>query len=93
MEKQLGAIWRFLHSKDWITWVGHGLLAFGGTWLFGWRFMAGWFVGRELSDLAGWFFADKETRRPFREAMKDGFFDLWAALVGAALAEVLKAAL
>lgn len=86
----LRSIWTWLHSSNLITWVGHYLLALGGTFLFGWAFMAGWFFGRETSDLAGWFFADKTTRRPFDEALKDGFFDFWAALAGAATAELVK---
>jgi hypothetical protein len=84
-------IWAKLHSKDLYTWIGHGVLGVGLGFVFGWVFVAGWFVGREVSDFVKWLFSDKATRRPVQEAVKDGFFDLWAPLAGAALAEILKA--
>jgi len=83
-------IWAKLHSKDLFTWIGHGVVGFVLTWFFGYIFTLGAFLYREVSDLIGWFFEDKETRRPFQDKAKDCFFDLWAPLAGAALAEILK---
>jgi hypothetical protein len=84
-------IWAMLHSKDLYTWIGHGILGLSLGFLFGWVFVAGWFVGHEVTDLAKWVFEDKETRRPLQAMAKDGFFDLWAPMLGASIAEIVKA--
>ena len=93
----VGRIWAWLHSKDSITWVGHGVLGFLLTLAFGWQFTLGAFVYREVSDLVSWW-ADPAPvmpegssfgKRPFHAKLKDGFFDLWAPMAGAALALIL----
>ena len=83
-------IWAKLHSKDLFTWIGHGVLGLGLGFVFGWVFVMGWFVGREVSDFLKWLASDKAERRPLQEAVRDGFFDLWAPMAGAAIAEILK---
>lgn len=90
MIERLKVLWSLIHSADVYTWIGHAVLGLGLGFLFGWVFVAGWFVGREVSDLVGWFFADKDTRRPFQEKARDGFFDLWAPMAGAAIASILR---
>ena len=106
MQEQLVRLWKKLHSRDLWTWIGHGVMGVGLGFLFGWVFVAGWFVGREVSDLFSWFFDSRPSwtgpipypeegsstfKRPFRDKAKDGFLDLWAPLAGAALAEIVKA--
>ena len=90
-------VWQWLHSKDIYTWIGHGVLGFILAALFGWQFVLGAFVYREASDLINWW-ADPEPvtlpgmsygKRPFMDKLKDGFFDLWAPMAGAALAMIL----
>ncbi len=85
------SIWAKIHSKDLYTWLGHGILGFALTFLFGYLFTPGAFVYREVSDIIGWTQKDPATRRPWDVAVKDGFFDLWAPLAGAAIAEIVKA--
>lgn len=81
----LKAIWQKLLSKDLYTWLGHGVMGFLLTLIAGPAFTAGAFVYREASDLIEWKFADPPKRKA-RDKIKDGFFDLWAPLLGAALA-------
>ena len=102
----LKKIWTFLHSNDLITWLGHGVMGFGLDLIAGPVFVMGAFVYREVSDLINWW-ADPEStkptpldsvlglypKRPFKVKLKDGFFDLWSPLAGAALAEILKGVL
>jgi len=85
------SIWAKIHSKDLYTWIAHYILGFVLTFLFGYQFTFGAFVYREASDILGWFGEDEDTRRPFHDKAKDGFFDLWAPLAGAATAEIVKA--
>lgn len=84
----LRSAWAWAQDADWKTWVGHGLVGFLLALLFGPVFVAGAFVYREVSDIVNWWGGDRT--RPFRDKLRDGFFDLWSPLVGAALAEALK---
>ena len=93
-------IWDWLHSRDLYTWIGHGILGFVLTVVFGPAFTLGAFVYREVSDLLSWWADDRarwwgplpypldsqDYKRPFAAKLKDGFFDLWAPLAGAAIA-------
>ena len=98
MRDQIAAIKKWLYARDWRTWIGHGLLGFiimaiGLMVGFGvnaavWAVFVA-FVYRELDDLLKWWGADKETRRPFGDKLKDGFLDLWSPLAGAVIAAVL----
>lgn len=97
-------IWVKLHAQDWTTWIGHGLLGFL-IGLVGWQYVLGAFAYREASDLINWYADPREAAKNdaiYREGkgtfkrdvggkLKDGFFDLWAPLAGAALAEIVKA--
>lgn len=76
-------VYDWLHSKDWITWIGHGVAGFLITWAFGptETFVA--FAYREGSDVG------KEIRAGEKIKWKDHFFDLWAPLAGAAVALIL----
>ena len=87
-EEQLKRVWAWLHSKDLYTWIGHGVVGFLLTWLAGWQFTFGAFVYREVSDLIN-AVAELGWRQALQTKGKDGFFDLWAPLAGAALAMVL----
>lgn len=96
-------VWAWLHGADWRTWVGHGVIGFLLTAGVGWQFTFGAFLYRELSDLINWW-ADKreawhgplpyptvsnDFKRPLTDALKDGFFDIWSPLAGAAIALIL----
>lgn len=97
------AIIEKLHSKDLYSWIAHGVIGFALTAVFGVVFMLGAFVYREASDLLAWWvdprpaaLSDKLYRdsggackRPFTRKLRDGFFDLWAPMAGAAIALIL----
>lgn len=90
MLELLKAFYHKIFSRDLYTWIGHGLAGFVITFFVGWQFTLGAFVYREASDLLGWVAKDPATRRPWGDAIKDGFFDLWAPLAGAAIAMILR---
>jgi hypothetical protein len=76
-------IYEWAHSRNLYTWIGHGILGFLITVAFGpvATFVA--FLYREVSDVLGaW-----SRGEPIK--WRDGFFDLWAPLAGAAIAVVL----
>jgi hypothetical protein len=86
-------VWGFVHSKDLYTWIGHGLMGFVLAFFFGVTFVAGAFVYREASDILSWWAkpgAPGIDKPAFAEKARDGFFDLWAPLAGAAIAMILK---
>lgn len=105
----LRALYDKLFSKDLGTWIGHGLLGFVIGLVFGPGAVFVAFLYREASDLLDWKFDDRLPRpaaadeleiwpdhafkKPLGLKLKDGFLDLWAPMVGAALAELLKIAL
>jgi len=90
-------LWLWLLDADWKTWVSHGIIGFGLTAVFGWQFTFGAFLYREASDLINWWAnpdpvmpeGSSYGKRPFQDKLKDGFFDLWSPLAGAALALIL----
>lgn len=76
-------LWKWGNSRDVYTWIGHGILGFLITLAFGpdTTFVA--FLYREVSDVLGTWSRGKPIK------WRDGFFDLWAPLVGAAIAVAL----
>lgn len=103
MMDKLKAVKTWLYARDWRTWIGHGLIGFcmAAITIWVWRGpsavgIAGWtvlwaFLYREFDDILKWKTKPPEERRPWREAIRDGFFDLWAPLAGAAIASILFA--
>ena len=63
------AIYDRLFSKDLGTWLGHAVLGFLITLVFGWvaTFVA--FAYREVSDLLEWWFSDDPDKRAFTEKL------------------------
>jgi predicted branched-subunit amino acid permease len=94
----LSKIYGWFTRADWVTWIGHaligaliaavGVLANVDDIGISYAVLAA-FVYRELSDLLAWAIEDKATRRPLGAKLRDGFLDLWAPLIGAALAVLL----
>ena len=93
-----------VNSSDGATWAGHGVLGFAIGCVLGPVAVFAAFMYRELSDLLVWKFDDRPVyvadgkvpvgyKRTLHAQAKDGFFDLFAPMVGAALAELLKAVL
>jgi len=100
----LKLLWQRLLSKDLYTWLGHGAMGFLLTLIAGPAFTAGAFVYREASDLIEWKFddrpmaptrdyVDEQYKRWFSRKIRDGFGDLFAPLLGAALAVALRSVL
>jgi len=100
----LRAIYDKVFSTDVATWIGHGVLGFLIAFVLGPAATFAAFLYRELSDLLAWKFDDRPVymaagkvpvgyKRALGPKLKDGFFDLWSPLAGAALAELLKAVL
>jgi hypothetical protein len=97
MMEKLKTIKAWMYARDWRTWIGHGVLGFvfmAAGLLLGYSISAAaWavlvaFLYREIGDLIGWFFEDKATRLTLHDKLRDGFFDLWAPLAGAAIASI-----
>ena len=101
MTARLRAAYDWLMAKDWITWLGHGLL--GALMYLLFRSFAVVFVAflyLEMSDLLAWYLdpnpvwdGPSPVRRGHKPGLgaklRDGFLDLWAPLVGAALVGLL----
>jgi hypothetical protein len=96
----MAKIWNLLTDKDWKTWVGHFVAGFALTWLWGWQVAFGAFIYREGDNLWEWwrdprpqgadYKTNSEVKRPRDEKLFDGFMDYLSAMVGAAVAELVK---
>ena len=97
----LRALYEKVFSRDLATWIGHGLLGFVIGLVLGPAAVFAAFLYRELSDLLNWkldprpaFWADGPPipgyKKRFGPKLKDGFFDLFAPMIGAILAEFVK---
>lgn len=95
----MSAVWQWLTDRNWKTWLGHALLgALIGALGVAARVddvgisyaVVCAFLYRELSDLAMYFVTPvAERTKPLGEKLVDGFFDLWAPVLGCVLAVLL----
>ncbi len=84
----LERIYKFLHSSDIVTWVGHGVMGALLYIPFGFAGVFAAFLYREVSDLLEWWAAPQPKRR-LRDKLRDGFFDLWSPMVGAVIMSLI----
>jgi hypothetical protein len=91
-----------LHATDIATWLGHGCAGFAISFVLGPAATFAAFAYREGSDMLAWWRDERpqweyDTQPPpnafkkrFGPAAKDSFFDLWAPMLGALAAELVK---
>lgn len=98
----LRKFWDWAHSSNLLTWIGHGVQGFIGYWVCKGVhmtpgqsvFSVGLVFGhREANDIINARLALGNWPTALKAKGQDGYFDLWAALAGAALAGVLDALL
>jgi len=96
----MNKIWEWLTDADWKTWVGHFIAGFVLTYLWSWQVTFGAFIYREGDSLWEWYRdprpqgkaykTDKTLKRDRNGKLVDGGADYFFAMVGAAVAEIVK---